>query len=151
MFWDYPHPRPKISKFAKKSNFAITLHVTHLLKLLDKMYKYWLDPTSIVEDTEWTRIRPQMDRYMDGCQTDRQTRWNHYNFFNFIKQGVWLKPSILEALELMIFFIIINSFIAWIKRVDCHFTAETSIWWYIISLFATSNPTWTLSSYLILA
>ena len=32
-----------------------TLHVAHLLKLLDKMYKYEIDPTRTVGATEWTR------------------------------------------------------------------------------------------------
>ena len=45
------------------------LHTTHLLKLLDKMCKYEMDLTSIVEDTEWTIFCPQ---------TDRRTRWNQY-------------------------------------------------------------------------
>ena len=40
-----------------------------LLKLLDKMCKYEMDPTSIVEDAERTRFCPQ---------TDRRTRWNQY-------------------------------------------------------------------------
>ena len=47
----------KFTEFAKISNFEIlkqTLHTTHLLKLLDKMCKYEMDPTSIVEDTERT-------------------------------------------------------------------------------------------------
>ena len=38
----------KLKKIAKKSNFEIlqeALDVTHLLKLLDKMYKYEKDPT----------------------------------------------------------------------------------------------------------
>ena len=43
-----------------------TLHATHLLKLLDKMCKYEMDPMSIVEDTEWTRFCPQTDRHTDG-------------------------------------------------------------------------------------
>ena len=33
----------------------LTLHATHLLKLLDKMYKYEMDPTRTVSATEWTR------------------------------------------------------------------------------------------------
>ena len=45
------------------------LHAIHLLKLLDKMCKYEMDPTSIVEDTEWTQFCPQTD--WDG-QTERQ-------------------------------------------------------------------------------
>ena len=43
--------------------------MTHLLKLLVKMCKYEMDPTSIVEDTERTRFCPQ---------TDRWTRWNPF-------------------------------------------------------------------------
>ena len=38
-----------------------TLHATHLLKLLDKMYKYEMDPTRTVGATE--RMR---DRWTDG-------------------------------------------------------------------------------------
>ena len=37
------------------------LHVIHLWKLLDKMYKYQMDPASIVEDREQTQFCPQMD------------------------------------------------------------------------------------------
>ena len=48
------------------------LHATHLLKLLDKMCKYEMDPMSIVEDTERTRFCPQTDRRTDG-RTDRRT------------------------------------------------------------------------------
>ena len=53
--------------------------MTHLQKLLDKMCKYEMDPTSIVEDTEQTWFCPQ---------TDRRTRWNQYTPpFNFIEAG----------------------------------------------------------------
>ena len=44
----------------------ITLHATHLLKLLDKMCKYEMDPASIVEDTERTR---STDGRTDGRNT----------------------------------------------------------------------------------
>ena len=58
-------------------NFEITLYTTLLLELLDKMYKYEMDPTSIVEDTERTRFCPQMDRW---------TRWNEYTpTINFVE------------------------------------------------------------------
>ena len=59
---------PKLQNFLilKKKN---TLHATHLLKLLDKMCKYEMNPASIVEDVEQTRFCPQMDR---------RTRWNQY-------------------------------------------------------------------------
>ena len=55
----------KFKEFAKISIFWILkqlLHVTHLLKLLDKMCTYEMDPMSIVEDTERTRFCPQTDR-----------------------------------------------------------------------------------------
>ena len=52
-----------------------SLHTTHLLKLLDKMCKYEMDPASSVEDSERTRFCPQMDRWTDG-RTDGPTRWN---------------------------------------------------------------------------
>ena len=47
------------------------LHMTHFLKLLDKMCKYEMDPTSIVEDTERTRFCPQTHGRTDG-RTDGQ-------------------------------------------------------------------------------
>ena len=43
-------------------------HATHLLKLLDKMYKYEMDPTRTVGATERTRDVGQMDvGKTDGC------------------------------------------------------------------------------------
>ena len=76
LFWGYPPPNFWILKQ--------TLHATHLLKLLDKMCKYEMDPTSIVEDTEQTRFSPQTDGQMDGrCETSIppfQLRWSEgYN------------------------------------------------------------------------
>ena len=44
--------------------------MTHLLKLLDKMCKYEMDPMSIVENTEQTRFCPQTERRTDE-QTDK--------------------------------------------------------------------------------
>ena len=41
-----------------------SLHATHLLKLLDKMYKYEMDPTKTVAATEQTK---------DAGRTDGQT------------------------------------------------------------------------------
>ena len=58
----------KFKEFQKISNFWIlkqTLHVTYLVKLLDMMCKYEMDPTSIVEETERTRFCPQTDRWTD--------------------------------------------------------------------------------------
>ena len=62
----------KFLKIAKNYNFEIfqkALHATHLLKLLDKMYKYEMDPTRTVCATERTR---------DAGRTDGQTEWNQY-------------------------------------------------------------------------
>ena len=62
----------KLQKIAKNTNFEIlqeTLHATHILKLLDKIYKYDMDPTKTVGATERTR---------DAGRTDRQMEWNQY-------------------------------------------------------------------------
>ena len=47
------------------------------------MYKYEMDPVSIVGDTERKRFRPQTDG-----QTDRVKP--AYPPFNFVEAGVWL-------------------------------------------------------------
>ena len=64
----------KFKEFDKISIFCILkqpLHATHLVKLLDKMCKYEMDPMSIVENTERTRFCPQTDRRTDGqCETN---------------------------------------------------------------------------------
>ena len=103
-FWGYPTPPhdypyhwvildPKskgdkvkvtnLKNSPKFPNFWISkraLHATHLLKLLDDMCKYEMDPMGIVEDTERTRFCPQADRRTDG-QGDTsippfQLRWS---------------------------------------------------------------------------
>ena len=64
----------KFEKIAQNSNLEIlqgTLHARHLLKLLDKMYKYKMDPTRTVRTTERTMDARQ-------TQTDGQTEWNQY-------------------------------------------------------------------------
>ena len=107
-FWGYPPPPhdypyhwvildPKskednvkvtnLQKFAKISNFWIlkwALHATHLLKLLDKMCKYEMDPMSILEDTERTQFCPQ---------TDRRTRWYQYTPYQLRWSGGYNKNS----------------------------------------------------------
>ena len=80
------HQSYKFKEFAKNSYFLIlkeTLHATHLLKLLDKVCKYEMDPACIVEDTEWTWFCPQTDRW-----ADRRSRWNQYTPFNFVQGWV---------------------------------------------------------------
>ena len=49
---------------AKNLKFEIlqeTLHATHLLKLLDKMYKYQMNPTRTVGTTERTQDAGRME------------------------------------------------------------------------------------------
>ena len=69
------------SKFQSFLILKQTLHATHLLKLLDKMCKYEMDPMGIVEDIEQTRFLST-----DG-QTDRRTDGPVYPPFNFVKTG----------------------------------------------------------------
>ena len=58
-------PKIKFWNFARNFTYA-----THLLKLLEKMYKYEMDPTRTVGATERTWVR-------DG-RTDGRTEWNQY-------------------------------------------------------------------------
>ena len=89
----------KFKKIANNSNFEIlqeTLYETHLLKLLDKMYKYEMDPIRIVDATERTQNAGRMDR---------RTEWNQYtttsllcrgiiNFSGSLKESPLLKPPL---------------------------------------------------------
>ena len=87
-FWGYPLPPhdylyywvildPKSKddkvKVTNLKKFAKTLHTTHLLGLLDKMCKYEMDPTSIVEDTEQTPY-DSVHRLTDG-QGETSIHW----------------------------------------------------------------------------
>ena len=56
--------------------------MTHILRLLDKMCKYEMDPTNIDEDTERTRFCPQMDGWTDGQGETSIPP------FNFVESGV---------------------------------------------------------------
>ena len=51
----------------KFGNFKTTQHATHLLKLVDIICEWmtWMDPASIVEDTELTPFCPQTVRRTD--------------------------------------------------------------------------------------
>ena len=65
----------KFKKNAKHSNLKIlqeTLHTTHLLKLLDKIYEYKMDQTKTVGATEQTWDAGRMDRGTDRWK-DRRT------------------------------------------------------------------------------
>ena len=59
----------QILKNCQKLTFCKKLHVTHLLKFLDKMYKYEKDPTRTVGTTEQTC----MWCGIDAGQTDGRT------------------------------------------------------------------------------
>ena len=64
----------QILRNCKNSNCDIlreALHATHLLKLLDKVYKYEMDPTRTVGATERTRDAGRTDGQTDGrSETD---------------------------------------------------------------------------------
>ena len=82
----------KFWKIAKNAYFKIlqeTLHVTHFLNLLDKMYKYEIDPTRTGGATEQARdagqTDGQTDRRMDGVKPI-------YPPNNFIVQGGYNQP-----------------------------------------------------------
>ena len=57
-------------KINKNGILSKTQHstVTHVLKLVDEMYKYETDLASIVESTERTWFRQQTDRRTDGVK-----------------------------------------------------------------------------------
>ena len=68
----------KVTKNAKNSNFEImqeTVHATHLLKSLDKMYQYKMDQTRTVGITERTRNAWRMDGQSETNITPIITRW----------------------------------------------------------------------------
>ena len=62
-----------------------TLHATHLLKLLDEMYKYEMDPTRTVGATE--------GKQNAGRTSGRTAGWSETNIpqKNFIVQGEYNK------------------------------------------------------------
>ena len=72
----------KIAKISNLEFFQETLHVTHLLKLLDGMYEYEMDQTRTVGATERTQDAGRADGQMDG--------WSETNIppNNFVVCGV---------------------------------------------------------------
>ena len=67
-----------------------TLHTTHLLKLLDKMYEYEMDPTRTVGATKQTRDAERTDGRTDR-RTDGQMDWQSETNIppnNFVVCGV---------------------------------------------------------------
>ena len=72
----------QISKIAKNSNFEIllaTLHATHLLKLLDEMYNYEMDPTRTVHATERTQGVGWTDGWTEGRTDGQMDGWMEWN------------------------------------------------------------------------
>ena len=77
--------------------FSKTQHATHLLKLVDEMYKYEMDLAIIVEDSEWTWFHLQTDVHTYQ-QTDRvklvyshQLHWGSINIIQGEFSGpIWL-------------------------------------------------------------
>ena len=74
----------KIKNNAKISQFDFVQEILHAtLQLLDKMYKYEMDPTRTVGATERTRDVGRTDG-----QTDGRTEWNQYTANNFAVRWV---------------------------------------------------------------
>ena len=97
-------------EFAKTSNFGIlhkTLRETHLLKSLDKMCKYEMDPASIVEGTVWTWCHPQTDRKDETIITPFQLRWSwgmmRWPLFHPHNGYSWVSKWVSEWLSLTAF------------------------------------------------
>ena len=68
-------------------------NATHLLRLLDMMYKYEMDLASIVEDTERTWFCPQMDAQTDGQTHDMKPVVPPFNFVEVGGIMTWNAPS----------------------------------------------------------
>ena len=98
-FWGYPSPphdypyywvildpkwkedKVKITNLKNLPKFYLfefwnKLYMPHLLKLLDMMCKYEMDPMSIVEDTEQTRFCPQTDGQGETSKPLFQLCWS---------------------------------------------------------------------------
>ena len=105
----------KFKKIAKNSNFEIlleTFHTTHLLKLLDKMYKYEMDPTRTVGATQRTR---------DAGWTDRWTEWNQYTPQQLrCARGIIILLSIPHQKGILLHFIIYIKFNKLSNKTDPH-------------------------------
>ena len=91
VFWEYPHhpmvthtivsyripsqnkrqSKLKIWKICQKNHIYKNIHATYFPKLPDRMYKYEMDPVSIVADSEGTWLHSQTDGGMDRM-TDRK-------------------------------------------------------------------------------
>ena len=103
---------PKLQWF-----YFLNNHYTrHFVKLLDKMCKYEMDPTSIVEDTERTRPCPQ---------TDRRTRWNQYTPFQVRWSGGIINQTLVHfrlthANQILLLKCIPQRFPYWTSQTSMH-------------------------------
>ena len=86
-----------------------SLHVTHLLELLDKMYKYEMGPDCIVKNTEQTHFRSQTDGWMDKMKPVSPLRqwcgWNstQHQTWRRVLREEFVHASILCWIELCYF------------------------------------------------
>ena len=103
------------NKLPKIQILQETLHGTHLLKLLDKMYKYEMDPTRTLGATEQARDAGQTDGQTDGW-TDGWSKTIYppttslcggYN--NFLRQMHYEHTSSLKWIEQMVFQIMVRN------------------------------------------
>ena len=109
--WKQDKSKLQIKKNCQKFkfwNFAKTLHVTYLLKLLkllDEMCKYATDPASIVEDTERTLFCPQADgqgetsipNYCHTSQGPMSSAWPTETGKRFSKRSMNIEPAALTT------------------------------------------------------
>ena len=86
--WEFPLWRKDdfTTVFGKFEILQETLQATQLLKLLDKMCKYEMDPTKTICATEPARGAGRTDGRTDG-QTDGWREWNQYTPNNFVVRG----------------------------------------------------------------
>ena len=157
-FWGYPPPPhgypyywvildPKskedkvkvtnLKNLPKFQNWILkqTLHATHLLKLLDKMCKYEMDPTSIVEVTERTRFCPQTDGKTDrrtNGRTDGRTTWSQYTpLSTSLKRGYKEQPfSCMVLLWVQIVrYVLLADRIRWFVHYTISFSSLCKLIW----------------------
>ena len=99
-FWGYPHCPILMSDIESPNQMKTKSKVTNLKNLPkftpseveNRMCKYEIDLTSIVEDTEWTRICPQMDGRTDGQDEtsihSSQLHWSGVGVYDKYYPGV---------------------------------------------------------------
>ena len=102
-------------KFTNLQILLKDLHATHLLKLLDKMYKYQMDPTRTVGATERTRDAGWMDRrtdaHTDGVQPispPRCARGITKTYYNKLTTLIYFPLSDIQPIRSLLYYKGIN-------------------------------------------